>query len=497
MAKSPIFGGFYQSRSKNLADNLCINLYPEIVEDKSGKSIGALYGSPGLTRIASVGLGPVRGMNVWNSPAGDILYVVSGGQLFSLNGTLSQTALGTVPNTPSGIPSASVWNNATGTLASVALPFTPTMQVPTARPWMINNGEGNQLLIGFGLSLAFQDGFGLMNQPGTPTLWQSGELDLSLWDATFFGQASGDPDNIVTIVQIRREVFCIKNGHMQIFINEGTSGFVFAELDGVYVQAGTCSPQTWVKTGEMLMGIAQLQDVSEGGATVCVMLNPYSPQRVSDHSMERIWQTYPLSAVQNAFAYAYEQEGHLWYVVTFPGEATWAYDVLESQALGVPLWTQRAAWNPTTGLFGPHQGNCFAFFNGLPLVGDSQNGNIYALDLNAQTDNGAQRRWVRSWRALPGASDDPVQFHYLRVDMQTGIGVPDGTNPQCVLTWSDDGGHSWSNEMIRAVGPPGATAQRVLFQRLGATRRNHGLDRIFKLESSDQFPVAIIGAEVR
>lgn len=164
----------------------------------------------------------------------------------------------------------------------------------------------------------------------------------------------------------------------------------------------------------------------------------------------------------------------------------------------MPLWTQRAAWNPTSGLFSQHQGNAFAFFNGLPLVGDNASGNIYALDLNALTDNGAQRRWVRSWRALQGASDDPQQFHYLRVDMQTGIGVPDGTAPQCELDWSDDGGHTWRNpEMIRPVGPPGATAQRVLFQRLGATRRNHGLDRIFRLQSSDQFPVAIIGAEVR
>jgi len=136
-------------------------------------------------------------------------------------------------------------------------------------------------------------------------------------------------------------------------------------------------------------------------------------------------------------------------------------------------------------------------FNGLNLVGDYQNGNIYAFNLNTLTDNGTTRKWVRSWRALPKPTDEIVSFKSLRIDMETGASVvPQATNPQCMLRWTDDGGHNFSNPILAAVGPTGATAQRVKFNRLGATRRNHGLDRVFELSATDQFRVALIGAEL-
>ena len=117
--------------------------------------------------------------------------------------------------------------------------------------------------------------------------------------------------------------------------------------------------------------------------------------------------------------------------------------------------------------------------------------------MNTLTDNGTPKKWVRSWRALPQAVFDPMTFSSLQIDMQTGIGIPDGTNPQVVLRWSDDGGHNWSNPRILAAGQIGKTALRVKANRLGSTRLNSGLDRIFELSSTDQFPVALIGADLQ
>jgi hypothetical protein len=503
--QSPIFGGFYQSRSLNLADQLCWNLYPESVETKSGRQIGALYSSPGLTPWNTVGSGPILGMMVMNQPAGDVLYVVSGGGLYSVSLGGVVTALGPLPNVASSLPNAWWWSLVTPATApqSIVLPYAPTNAVYTGRPVMINNGT--QVGIFYGISAAYQDGFALMNQPGTPVLWQSNNLDLSMWNALNFGSATGDPDNIINVTQIRREIFCLKDRHTQFFINEGNAGFAFGVLDGVYTQIGTKSPYTVAKAGETLCWIGQ----NSQGETVACLANPYEPQRISTHAEERIWQMYGAPTIAQAYSYVHQLEGHVFYVTAFPGAprdpptdmtpvgTTWAYDLTESQALGVPMWTRRGTFVTANGTFRQHNSNCFAFFGGQPLVGDTSNGNIYVLDPNALTDNGAQRKWMRSWRARQQFSDDPVPFHYLRVDMQTGIGVPDGTNPQCVLDWSDDGGHTWGPQLIRPVGPAGATAQRVLFNRLGATKRNQGLDRIFRLQSTDQFPVAIIGAEVR
>lgn len=129
------------------------------------------------------------------------------------------------------------------------------------------------------------------------------------------------------------------------------------------------------------------------------------------------------------------------------------------------------------------------------VVGDYRNGNLYFFNLDEPTDNGTQRKWLRSWRALQRPSFQPVRFPPLQIDMETGLGVADGANPQVVLRWSDDGGHTWSNEQFAAAGKTGETARRVMFRRTGSTRRNSGLDRIYELSSTDVFTVALIGAE--
>lgn len=68
--------------------------------------------------------------------------------------------------------------------------------------------------------------------------------------------------------------------------------------------------------------------------------------------------------------------------------------------------------------------------------------------------------------------------------------------PLVVLRWSDDGGHHWSNAQEASAGATGQTAQRVIFRRIGSTRRNTGLDRIFELSSDSLEQVALVGASI-
>jgi hypothetical protein len=98
MAQSPILGGFSRSRSANVSDGEAYNLYLEVVETKDGKVPGALYLTAGLDLIGTLGPGPVRGVKVLN----DVLYVVSGNNVYSLteNGTatlIGQIVDGTAP----------------------------------------------------------------------------------------------------------------------------------------------------------------------------------------------------------------------------------------------------------------------------------------------------------------------------------------------------------------------------------------------------------------
>lgn len=336
---------------------------------------------------------------------------------------------------------------------------------------------------------AYQDGFGLINQLGTNNLWQSNILDLTTWDPLNFSQADSQPDDIVAIHDARRELWVIKEYDTEIWINAGLNGFAFQRLDGVFIETGCVAPASVARVSESLIWLTQ----SKEGQSRVVLSSGYNLGTISTHALQYAFEQY--STVADAFAYTYQQEGHTFYVLTFPtGNATWVYDVTESAALGIPCWHERATFY--NGLFSRHLSNCYALFNNQCIVGDFQNGNLYAFNLDTETDNGAQRKWVRSWRALPKPTMIPQRFSSLQIDMQTGIGVPDGTNPQVVLQWSDDGGHIWSDERIQAAGQVGQTALRVKFNRLGSTRRNSGLDRIFKLSSTDAFGVALIGADL-
>ena len=142
----------------------------------------------------------------------------------------------------------------------------------------------------------------------------------------------------------------------------------------------------------------------------------YQFQRISTHAVE---QSLVNQVVSDAIAYTYRIEGHEFYVVTFPtADITWAYD-LASQ-----MWHKWLSVD-TQNVFHRHRSNCHAFFNGMNLVGDYQNGKIYSLDNAVYTDNGTTIRRLR--RAPHLVTDLQRQyFHEMQIQFQPGVGLQTG-----------------------------------------------------------------------
>ncbi len=229
-------------------------------------------------------------------------------------------------------------------------------------------------------------------------------------------------------------------------------------------------------------------------------------RRISTHPVEEEFATY--STMADAIGYCYEQEGHVFYVLVFPqANATWAYDITSSALGRMPMWHKRASFNAMTGILNRHLSNAFAFFNGKCVVGDYLSGQLLALNPQTNLDSNGKdnvtRKWLRSWRALPQTpgsgpgARQPVKFSSLTVDMETGIDTSGGFGAiNHMLRWSDDGGNTWSSQRQSPAYRVGQTAARVKFNRLGSTRRNSGLDRLFELSGAQNFRARIIGAEL-
>jgi hypothetical protein len=217
--------------------------------------------------------------------------------------------------------------------------------------------------------------------------------------------------------------------------------------------------------------------------------NGYTGQRISTHAVE--WQIQQYTDMSDAIGYTYQQDGHAFYVLVFPNaDTTWVYDV-STQA-----WHERAGW--TNGSFTRHRSNCQVAFNGEVAVGDFENGNIYAFDMSVYADDGAIQKWLRSWRALPTGQNNLKRTaqHGLQLECESGVGLNlgQGEDPEVMLRWSDDGGHTWSNENWAKMGKIGEYYRRVFWRRLGMTLKLR--DRVYEVSGTDPVKIAIMGAEL-
>lgn len=471
--KTPILGSSYVARSVNAADNRMVNLYPEVIPE-GGKEAAYLQRAPGLRFLQTVGTGPIRGLWAHQTNGSDF-YVVSGNEFYQLDSlTGAPTLLGSVTGTgPVSIadngtqmfiacnPDSYIYNETLGTFAQITDPDFPGA-----------------------VTVTYLDGYFVFNEPDSQRIWITALFDGTSIDPLDFASAEGSPDGVVGLLSDHRELWVFGTDSTEVWYDDGGADFPFTRVQGAFNEVGCVAPHSIAKLDN---GIFWLGSDARGQGIV-YRANGYQAVRVSTHAVE--WQIQQYADMSDALAYTYQQDGHPFYVLIFPSaNTTWVYDV-STQA-----WHERAGF--ANGAFTRHRSNCQCNFEGSIVVGDYENGNIYAFDMTTFADNGETQKWLRSWRALPtGQNDLKRQAHHnLQLDCETGVGlVDDTTPPQVMLRWSDDGGHTWSNEHWKSMGPIGASATRVIWRRLGMADKLR--DRVYEVSGTDPVKIAIMGAEL-
>lgn len=99
----------------------------------------------------------------------------------------------------------------------------------------------------------------------------------------------------------------------------------------------------------------------------------------------------------------------------------------------------------------------------------------------------------RRLRRAPHISDEQkiIFYRQLQIDLQAGVGLNDGQgeDPQVMLRYSDDGGHTWSDIVTVSAGRMGKTRARAIYRNLGWSR-----DRVFEVTVSDPVSWYLIDA---
>lgn len=502
--KTPILGSAYVARSVNAADNRMINMFPEVVPE-GGIEPAFLQRCPGLLFHQTIGTGPIRGL--WaHQTRGQDFYVVSGFEVYKLTGLdATPIKLGDVTGTgPVSIadngtqiffacnPDAFIYDESNDTFTQITDPDFPGAA-----------------------TVGYLDGYFVFNEPNSQKIWVTQLYDGFQVDPLDFASAEGSPDGVVGLIVDHRECWVFGTDSTEVWYNAGGQDFPLAPIQGAFNEIGCVAPHSIAKMDNTVFWLG----ADARGQGMIFRAVGYTAQRISTHSIE--WQIQNYKNMSDAVAYTYQQDGHSFYVISFPeADETWVFDAstgawhqrssytaraVTEGAFNIDAFDQNAFYgisfiNPasSSGRFSRHRSNCQCNFQGNIVVGDYDNGNIYTFDLDVYEDNGVAQRWLRSWRALPTGRNDlkRTAHHSLQLECETGVGTVDGigADPQAVLRWSDDGGHTWSNEHWASMGRIGATGTRAIWRRLGMTLKLR--DRVYEVSGSDPVRLYITGAEL-
>lgn len=469
--KTPILGSSYVARSVNAADNRMVNLFPELIPE-GGKEPAFLNRAPGLRLILAVGTGPIRGMRVF----GGFCYVVSGETLFRVDNRHTVTEIGRVSGNKEPVRMA---DNGDELLIACNGP---------GFIYTASEGKLEQITdpdFPGAVTVDYVDGYFVFNEPDSDRIWTTRFQDGLNVDGLDRESVIGSPDGVVGVIVDHKEVWVFGENSVEVWYKAGGIGFPLAAMPGAFNEVGCCSPYSIAKMDNGIFWLGQ----DARGQGMVYRAEGYKAVRVSTHAVE--WQIQKYPDLSDAIGYTYQQDGHSFYVLVFPSaDTTWVYDAATQS------WHERAGLK--RGKFTRHRGNCQAFFGGETLIGDYENGNIYAFDLDVYDDNGEPQKWLRSWRALPTGENNlkRTSHHSLQLDCESGVGLVSGqgSDPKVMLRWSDDGGHTWSNEHWASLGKIGEFGRRVIWRRLGMTMKIR--DRVYEVSGTDPVKIAILGAEL-
>lgn len=371
--------------------------YPETMESQSGKTVAALYPTPGLAIFCTLPDTPIRGQ-IYN---GGRAFAVGGSYFCEVlsNGTLNQYG----PIATDGKPVSMAGGTTQILVASAGFCYVFDMTANTFNPIPSTTLTGVS-------QVGYCDGFFLALLQNSHTFQASALLDATTWPGLSISSVNVFVDNILSMLVDHRQVWLFGITKSVVYYDSGNFPFPFDVVPGGFVEQGIGAMNSAVRLDNSVFWIGG----DERGNAVAWRATGYTPTRVSNNAVEFAWQGY--STISDAVAYPYQDQGHSFWVIYFPtANKTWVYDAETQQ------WHERGFWKQISGIYTAHRSQNHIFAFNQHLVGDWASGNIYTMSINTYTDAGNPIRRVR--RAPHVSTENEWIFHHqLQIDMETGLG---------------------------------------------------------------------------
>lgn len=314
-------------------------------------------------------------------------------------------------------------------------------------------------------SIAALDGYGIFNDRSSGRFYRTNLNDFKTVDPLNFATAESNPDKLVRVFVDHREIWLFGETSTEVWENAGTSGFSFQRVGGVALERGCAAAMSVAAEDNTVFWL--------GNDGAVYRADQYRPALISDEGIGRlIGEAAPLD---DAYGWVYAIPGHKFYVLTFPGRLTIAYDLM-TQA-----WHQcRTRGSGSWDIVGPHKLG--------PQVVLGHEG-VCQLVPGAYQDNGdVLERIAIAPPVYSGGKRIAVDAYWLDCEAGT-TGSP--AAPEVVLEVSKDG-MAFGNSRARAIGAIGSYSRRAVWRNLGIAR-----DWTFRVSFTGDAPFKVVSGRIQ
>jgi hypothetical protein len=482
----PFIGESYTHRSPDVSPQETINLYPEVLRNDQAKSRYILIGTPGTDTFLDLegfsGTGACRG-----------LYTTSTGRVFGVWGSLLVEVLSNgggnlIGNVGIGASRINFTDNGyylvlvdgkvmrlldldTGSFFQQPLPFDNPSDVVYL----------NSRIVAINKSANKETGDG-ENPENNKFYWSGvGPSGPTSWSGIDWASAESNADPIIAVTVTRGRLWLFGPRSYEVWQTTTSSKRPYVIVGGSSSEIGCESEKSVTTISEQVFWLGS----STVGNNRVFVNNSYNAAPISTPAIE-----YELDKGSNegAIGFAYQQEGHTFYVLTLPDiNKTYVYDLSTGQ------WHRRSTRESATNKqnFWAPQYSTLGF--GEILVGDGVEPRLFTLSLD-KYDEWDNRPIVRLRRSSVYWDDlRTVYYNEAILDMETGVGLQtgQGSDPRAMMRFSDDGGHTFGNEMWAPIGKIGQYKNRVVWPQLGSSR-----ERVIEISCSDPIKQVWLGLRI-